>query len=214
MYCFVFFFLTLCVFLSLSLERKTQKNQKRRHRQISEEHRRDACETEESKPARAEEGKGRRGRRDERTKTKRGRKSIIAENAQPTKHHKKNSGFRQLSRTPLFKHRKQSILEKAATNFGFWGRDRHYVSSGFVRFFSENRKHGFDAQERRPVKTSRFFVCPAQSYQKAFNFGGANPILSEKVRFEKPLRQKNLFLPRNLEKGLKNRTKNREERHK
>ena len=60
----------------------------------------------------------RRGRREEKTETKRDRKSIIAENPKPTKHYQ-NSGFRQLSRTLWLEHRKQSILAKAATKFGF-----------------------------------------------------------------------------------------------
>ena len=55
----------------------------------------------------------RKGRREEKTETKRDRESIIAENPKPTKHYK-NSGLRQLSRTPRLEHRKQSILEKAS----------------------------------------------------------------------------------------------------
>ena len=153
----------------------------------------------------------RRGRREERTKTKRGRKSITAENPKPTKHYE-NSGLRQLSRTPRLEHRKQSIFEKAATKIGFWGRHRiHYVYSGFVRF-CRKRKTRNPYSGRAAPETVPFFFLPGEKLSEALF--GANPILSEKVRFEKPLRQKTLFLPRNFGKGSKNRRQNREERHK
>ena len=77
--------------------------------------------------------------------------------------------------------------------------------------FSENEKHEIHTQEGWPLKTSRFFFLPGEKLSVALF--RANPILSEKVRFEKPLRQKTLFLPRNFGKGSKNRRQNREERH-
>ena len=99
----------------------------------------------------------RKGRREERTKTKRGRKSITAENPKPTKHYK-NSGLRQLSRTPRLEHRKQSIFEKAATKIGFWGRHRiHYVYSGFVRFFFRKRKTRNPYSGRAAAENVPFF---------------------------------------------------------
>ena len=116
-----------------------------------------------------QENMSRRGKREERTKIKRGRKSITAENLQPTKHYK-NSGLRQLSRTPRPEPRKQSIFEKAATKIGFRGRDRiHYVYSGFVRFCptTTNRKSmlGKGGPGKRPV----FFFGPRKSYQNPFS---------------------------------------------
>ena len=153
----------------------------------------------------------RKGRREERTKIKQGRKSITAENPKPTKHYK-NSGLRQLSRTPRLEHRKQSIFEKAATKIGFWGQDRiHYVYSGFVRFCptTTNRKSmvGKGGPGKRPV----FFFLAAQKLSEPL-FGG-DPILSQEPRFQKALCQKTLFLSRNSRKGSKNRRQNREWRH-
>ena len=127
----------------------------------------------ESRRARAEEDMIGRGRREEKTETERDRKSIIADTPKPTKHYKTVVSDSYLA--PLgWNIENSQFLEKVATKFGFWGQDRiHYVSSGFVRFFfSEHENHGFDAQERRPLKTSRFFFARRQSYQK--------PMLSSK----------------------------------
>ena len=62
----------------------------------------------------------RRGRREEKTETKRDRKSIIAENPKPTKRYK-NSGFRQLSRTLWLEHQKQSTFGKGGDINWFLG---------------------------------------------------------------------------------------------
>ena len=150
-------------------------------------------------PARAnldqQENMIRRGRREEKTETKRDRKSIIAENPKPTKHYK-NSGFRQLSRTLWLEHQKQSILEKAATKIGFWGRHRiQYVYSGFVDFVRK-RKPRIRCLGKASLENVPFSFSPGVKLSQGLF--GTNPIFSEKVRFQKPLRQKALFLPRNL----------------
>ena len=109
----------------------------------------------------------RKGRREERTKIKRGRKSITAENHKPTKHYK-NSGLRQLSCTPRLEHRKQSIFEKAATKIGFWGQDRiHYVFSGFVCFFPKTKST--KSILRKGGRWNRPVFLPGESYQKPFS---------------------------------------------
>ena len=82
---------------------------------------------------------------------------------------------------------KQSILEKAATKFGFGGQDRaHYVSSGFVRFFRK-RKSRIRCPRKASPQNVPFFLLGAKLSKGLF---GANPIFREKVRFGKPLRQK------------------------
>ena len=115
-----------------------------------------------------QDNSSRRRRREGRTKIKRSRKSMTAENPQPTKHYK-NSGLRQLSRTPRLEHRKQSIFEKAATKIGFWGRDRiHYVYSGFVRFCPTTTNRKSMLRKGGPGKRPVFFL-PRKSYQKPFS---------------------------------------------
>ena len=87
------------------------------------------------------------GEEEKRTRKKKNTKNIMAENAQATRHYK-NRGLRQLSRTPWFEHRKESILEKAVTKFGFGGRDRiHYISSGFVCFFPKTQNTDFGPKQ-------------------------------------------------------------------
>ena len=153
----------------------------------------------------------RRGRREEKTETKRDRKSIIAENPKPTKHYK-NIGFRQLSRTPRQEHRKQSILEKAATQLVFGAETKCTTNPVVSSVFFRKQKTRIRCPRKASPENVPFFILPGAKLSKGLF--GANPILTEKVRFEKPLRPKTLFLPRNFEKGLKNRRKNREERHK
>ena len=76
---------------------------------------------------------------------------------------------------------------------------------------SDNDKHEIHAREGGARKTSRFFFLAAQKSSEP-HFGG-NLILSQEPRFQKALRQKNLFLSRNSRKGSKNRRQNREQRH-
>ena len=107
-------------------------------------------------------------RREASTKIKRGRKSLTAENPQPTKHYK-NSGLRQLSRTPRPEPRKQSIFENAATKIGFWGQDRiHYVYSGFVRFCPTTTNRKSMLGKRGPGKRPVFFFCGAKVIRSPF----------------------------------------------
>ena len=155
-----------------------------------------------------QENMSRRGRREERKKIKRGRKNITAENAKPTKHYK-NSGSRQLSRTPRLEHRKQSIFEKAATKSGFGGRHRiHYVYSGFVRFFfSENEKHEIHTREGRPLKTSRFFFAGGKVIRSPFR---SKPNFERKSTFWEASPTENPIFTEEFWQGLeKSKTKQR-----
>ena len=142
----------------------------------------------------------RKGRKEERTKIKQGRKSITAENPKPTKHYK-NSGLRQLSRTPRLEHRKQSIFEKAVTKIGFWGQDRiHYVYSGFVRFCptTTNRKSmvGKGGPGKRPV----VFLGRAKVIRTPFR---RRPNFEPRTAFSEGSLSKNPILSRNSRKGSK-----------
>ena len=149
----------------------------------------------------------RRGRREERTKTKRGRKSITAENPKPTKHYE-NSGLRQLSRTPRLGHRKQSIFEKAATKIGFWGRHRiHYVYSGFVRFLPKTKNTKSILRKGGPWNRPVFFFAGGKVIRSPFR---SKPNFERKSAFWEASPTENPIFTEEFWRGLeKSKTKQR-----
>ena len=110
----------------------------------------------------------RRGRREERTKTKRGRKSITAENPKPTKHYKIN-GLRQLSRTPRLEHRKQVNFRKGGDKNWFLGPTQNTLRLRWFRPFFRKRKTRNPYSGRASPETVPFFFCWGKSYHKPFS---------------------------------------------
>ena len=149
----------------------------------------------------------RKGRREERTKIKQGRKNITAENPKPTKHYK-NSGLRQLSRTPRLEHWKQSIFEKAATKIGFWGQDRiHYVYSGFVRFCPTTTNRKSMVRKGGPGKRPVFFFGRAKVIRTSL---WRRPNFEPRTAFSEGSLSKNPIFIEEFTEGLqKSKTKQR-----
>ena len=140
----------------------------------------------------------RKGRREERTKIKQGRKSITAENPKPTKHYK-NSGLRQLFRTPRLEHRKQSIFEKAATKIGFWARQNTLRLQWFRPFLSDNDKQEIHAREGGARKTSRFFFGRAKVIRSPFR---RRPNCEPRAAFSEGSATKNPIFIEEFSEGL------------